>query len=335
MDSRLRFVLVLAIAAGLTYFRIRQRAAQRAAHSVPSAVSPRVGSAVTRTSLADARRAHPTRLVRQVHGGDPVDVPEPADPFDLVHYPAKPGPLAAYVSKDPHDGKRHPAIVWITGGDCNSIGDVWHDADRDNDQTAAAYRRAGVVLMVASLRGGNDNPGSEEQYFGETDDVLAAADYLSAVPWVDPARVYLGGHSNGANMALVTAEVSDRRFRAVITFGAGGAISGPTNFRGKPWPFDPSDKVEFRVRSPAYWLSSLHVPTFLIEGDGGNADSARWMRDHADGNANLHIAIVPGKTHFSVLGPGNDVMAAKVAADTGPTCGITLTDADVRAMAGR
>ena len=35
-------------------------------------------------------------------------------------------------------------------------------------------------MMFPSLRGGNNNPGSKEGFFGEVDDVLAAADLLQA-----------------------------------------------------------------------------------------------------------------------------------------------------------
>ena len=38
------------------------------------------------------------------------------------------GKLAAYLSSSDDDGQKHPAIIWITGGDCNSIGDVWSPA---------------------------------------------------------------------------------------------------------------------------------------------------------------------------------------------------------------
>ena len=59
--------------------------------------------------------------------------------FDLVRYPAGPGLMAAYLTPRPKDGRLHPAIVWITGGDSNSIDDLWHAAPASNDQTAAAY----------------------------------------------------------------------------------------------------------------------------------------------------------------------------------------------------
>ena len=108
-------------------------------------------------------------------------------------YPAPSGNLAAYLSPDPGDGRKHPAIIWITGGDCNSIGDVWTPAPLDNDQTAAAYREAGIIMFFPSLRGGNNNPGVKEGFLGEVNDVLAALKYLKNQSYVDANRIYLGG----------------------------------------------------------------------------------------------------------------------------------------------
>src|SRR5215831_21087993 len=144
----------------------------------PQARGPAIGPAGqpnAGVSLAEARRGFQTKLARKEKAGEPVPEP-PKGVFDLVHYQSPAGKLAAYLTPDPKDGKKHPAIVWITGGDCNTIGEVWEEAPPENDQTASAYRKAGIVMMFPSLRGGNDNPGLKEGFFGEVDDVLAAAD---------------------------------------------------------------------------------------------------------------------------------------------------------------
>ena len=328
MDRRLRFVLVILVAGGLAYFRSQRRTANRL---TPPASLTR-GSGGATVTLAEARRRHPTQLTRRLPAGDPVETP-PAGTFDLVRYSAPSTSLAAYVTPDPKDGQRHPAMVWITGGDCNTIGDVWSPAGRDNDQTAAAYRTAGVVLMFPSLRGGNDGPGRKERFCGETDDVAAAADYLAKLPWVDPKRIYLGGHSTGGTMALLTAETTDK-FRAVFSFGPVADVRSYGDSLGD-WPCDIEDVNEAAIRGPGFWLASVRTPTFVLEGDGrGNADSVRSMRDRSGNLPLLHWAVVPGKTHFSILAPANELLAKKVVADTGPTCNVTLTDADVAAIAG-
>jgi Fe-S cluster assembly iron-binding protein IscA len=105
----------------------------------------------TGASLAEARKGFTTTLrPRKKEAGSPAPDP-PADVFEKVQYQAAPGKLAAYVTPDPKDGKKHPAIVWITGGDCNSIDQgCWREGPAANDQSAAAYRKAGVVMMFPS-----------------------------------------------------------------------------------------------------------------------------------------------------------------------------------------
>ena len=282
-------------------------------------------------SLTAARHGFSTRLTRHLSDGTVPPTP-PAGVFDLVRYAAAPGMMSAYLTPDPKDGQRHPAIVWITGGDCNSIGEVWAPAERSNDQSASAYRAAGIAMMFPSLRGGNDSPGAQEKFLGETSDVVAAADYLARQPWVDPARIYLGGHSTGGTLALLVAESSER-FRAVFAFGPVATIRGYGDGLG-PWPFNLNDDREVAVRSPGAWLASVRTPTFVLEGDGrGNAASVEQMRHLAADLPALHWAIVPGKTHFSILAPANELLAGKILADTGPSTNIALSASDIASVA--
>src|SRR5262249_6398512 len=113
-----------------------------------------------------------TRITKTGALEPPVPTPPPGV-FNLIRYKSPLGELVAYVTPDPGDRAKHPAIVWITGGDCNSIGEMWTEQPRSNDQSAAAYRKARIVTMFPSLRGGNDNPGRREGFYGEVDDVMA------------------------------------------------------------------------------------------------------------------------------------------------------------------
>ena len=195
--------------------------------------------------MSEARQGFKTKLVRQASAKEPLPEP-PAGVFRTVQYESPAGKLAAYLTPDPHDGKKHPAIIWIVGGDCNSIGEVWEDAPESNDQTAAAYRKAGIVMMFPSLRGGNENPGAKEGFFGEVDDVLAAADYLGKQEFVDPHRIYLGGHSTGGTLVLLVAECSDR-FRAVFSFGPVDNVAG---YPPQYLPFDTASSREIELPQP-------------------------------------------------------------------------------------
>jgi hypothetical protein len=46
-------------------------------------------------------------------------------------------------------------------------------------------------------------------------------------------------------------------------------------------------------------------------------------------NPQIKFFVVPGRSHFSVLGPANTILAAKILQDTGETTNLTLTDAEL------
>jgi Fe-S cluster assembly iron-binding protein IscA/alpha/beta superfamily hydrolase len=275
-------------------------------------------------TLADARKDFKTTLRLQPNKAvkTPVAKP-PAELFEVVKYDAPLGKNTAYLSPDPKDGKKHPAIVWITGGDCNSIdAGCWRDGGAANDQSASAYRKAGIVMMFPALRGGNDNPGAKEGFLGEIDDVLAAAAFLKKQSFVDPDRVYLGGHSTGGTLVLLTSECSDA-FRAVFSFGPTDDVLG---YGLSDLPFVLTDPKELRLRAPGQWLQSVRSPTFVVEGTSAdNSDPLRKMKA-ATKNAKLSFFLVQGANHFNVLAPVNRVIAEKITKDTGPKCNLAFTE---------
>jgi dipeptidyl aminopeptidase/acylaminoacyl peptidase len=276
-------------------------------------------------TLAEARKGFTSHPSGQ-RSGDPVP-PPPPDTVRYVTYNSPSGQLAAYLSPEVHDGKRHPAIVWITGGDCNSIGDVWSPPEPGNDQTAGIFRSIGIVTMYPSLRGGNQNPGVKEGYYGEVEDVIAAAKTLRTLPTVDPQRIYLGGHSTGGTLALLVAEMTSD-FRGVFAFGPVADVSG---YDKEYLPFDTSNSKDVELRSPGYWLNSIRSPTWVIEGTDGNIDSLRAMKA-ASKNSLVHFVEVDGASHFSVLGPVNELIAGKIYKDSGPACSITLTSDEAQKL---
>jgi acetyl esterase/lipase len=276
------------------------------------------GQPAPKDSLLEARRGFQTELLRKGSAKKPIPEP-PARLFWAVRYDSPAGKLAAYVSPDPHDGKKHPAIIWIFGGFANSIGDTaWEDAPPSNDQSASAFRKAGILMMYPSFRGGNDNPGFKEGFFGEVDDVLAATDYLRKQEFIDPTRIYLGGHSTGGTLALLVAECSDR-YRAVFSFGPAADVKdyGPWNL-----PFNVADRREAELRAPIRWLSAIRNPVFVFEGtQRGNVADLEAMR-RASTNPLIHFYSIRGATHFSTLAPITRLIAGEILRDDGPTVNI-------------
>jgi acetyl esterase/lipase len=282
-------------------------------------------------TLTEARRGFVTKLAANSHSGSAPTEPPP-DVFRLVHYDSPAGKLAAYLTPDPGDGQKHPAIVWITGGDCNTIDALWEAAPRDNDQTAAAYRKAGIVMMFPSLRGGNNNPGRHEGFLGEVDDVVAAAKFLAQQGYVDRRRIYLGGHSTGGTLVMLVAASTDG-FRAVFSFGPAADVSG---YGPEYLPFDTANPRELELRSPGRWLSSVESPLFVFEGNDepSNIDSLRAM-SRASTNSLIRFLPVGGVSHFSILAPTNELIAAKILHDEGSETSIAFSAEELGAIGKR
>lgn len=246
-------------------------------------------------------------IVRSGEPVGPADSPTGTD-FDLIHYQSSVGPLAAYLTPDPGDGLKHPSVVWITGGDCNSIGDVWTPSPRSNDQSASAFRTAGIVMMFPSQRGGNDNPGQREGFYGEVEDILAATDHLVGLPHVDPAQIYLGGHSTGGTMVMLVAAYSDR-YRGVFALGP---VASPAQYGGEFIYCNLNDEQEMALRSPILWLHSVKSPLYVFEGAvDGNWEAIQPMVDR-NSNANIQFFKVPGHDHFSVIAPLTEKLADQI-----------------------
>jgi acetyl esterase/lipase len=295
----------------------------QAASSAGAPVVPALGR-----TLADARSGFHTRVRDMARPPSPPPEP-PARIFSLVRYASPAGSLAAYVTPRPAEGGRHPAIVWVHGGFDPSIDEFfWSPAPPENDQTARAFREAGVVLMLPSLRGGNDNPGKRETMYGEVDDVIAAGDYLANLDYVDPQRVYLGGHSTGGTLALLVAE-STSRFRGVFSFGPVGNVKGYADEA----TFDTSDETEVRLRSPMYFVSAIRSPTFVFEGTASPSNAgALSSLTHKKGAAPIHIRRVEGVSHFSILSPVTRLLAQKILRATGD---IEVSDSDLKEAVSR
>lgn len=282
-------------------------------------------------SFAERRAGLRTKVIRDPRGiAHEPPQPPPAGSFERVQYPSSLGPLWAYVSVPTPGAAPGPAIVWATGGFSNSI-----DADGltagppDNDQSAAAFPEAGIVLVKPSFRGGNDNPGRYEELYGEVDDLLAALAYTRRLPYVDPARVYLGGHSTGGTLVLLAAELSDN-FRAAFAFGP---VESARSYGENLAPFDPvglAAVAEWELRSPIVFLAELRRPAFVFEGERGNADCVwRLAQAAQDSRAPLRTFLLPWGDHFSILRPLTERVAQKILADTGESVSLRFGPEDL------
>ena len=284
-----------------------------------------VSAQAPKLSLTGFKKEFQTKLVKKEKIGEPVPDP-PAGMFEKIGYDTALGKMAAYISPDPKDAKKHPLIIWRVGGFANSIGGgEWEDADPKNDQSASQYRKAGVLMMYPSLRGGNQNPGYIEGCYGEVEDILAAAEHAKKLPYVDPNQIYLGGHSVGGTLALLVAAMEKNPFKAIIAFGP---IHSTAQYGTENVPFDVKDKMEMVGRAPVVFLNIIATDTWVIEGTEGNIEALRLMKEQSK-NPKVRFVEVPGN-HFQNLAPLNAIIAKHIMAAASGDGKFVLEDKDLK-----
>jgi dipeptidyl aminopeptidase/acylaminoacyl peptidase len=191
-------------------------------------------------------------------------------------------------------GGRKPAVVFLHGGFAFGARD-W--------TMAGPYQQAGFVVLMPRLRGENGQPGDFTLFYDEVDDVLAAAEYLALQPHVDPARLYVAGHSAGGTLTLLAAQAS-RRFRAAASFSG----SPDQNLFARTNPeylvFDPNNRREFILRSPLAFAASFKCPVRMYYGyqdayfGPTTEHTAQIAKQH---NLDVEAVGVPGD-HFTSVG---------------------------------
>ena len=170
--------------------------------------------------------------------------------------------------------RKYPAIMLIHGGPQGYWGQDW--SYRWNAQVFAA---AGYVVAMPNPRG---STGYGQKFIDDIngdwggrayDDVMAAADYVSQLPYVDSSRMVAAGGSYGGYMidwilghtqrfkALIShAGVYDLRTEAAETEELWFPI---WEFGGMPW-----DNPEMYARwSPSLFVKEFHTPTLVIGGE--------------------------------------------------------------------
>ncbi|HEV3443636.1 MAG TPA: alpha/beta fold hydrolase [Gemmataceae bacterium] len=207
---------------------------------------------------AKARTHFKTKLIRQGAAPQPWAPVEPPAGVKSMEYRSGALRLKAWINPPADPGQRKlPAVLFLHGG--------WAFGEDDWDMTKP-YRDAGYVVMAPMLRGENGQSGSFTMFSDEVDDVLAAADALARLPYVDDKHIYVSGHSAGGTLTLLAAMASPR-FKAAAAFSASPnqksfALQDPMNV-----PFDQGRALEYEMRSPMAFATSFKCPVRMYYGD--------------------------------------------------------------------
>jgi dipeptidyl aminopeptidase/acylaminoacyl peptidase len=182
----------------------------------------------------------------------------------------------AFIVKPPGftESQKYPVLFLIHGGPQGAWGESW--TYRWNAQVFAG---AGYVVVMPNPRG---STGYGQKFIDEIngdwggrpyDDIMAVADYIASLKYVDPDRMAAAGGSYGGYMvdwmlghttrfkALVSHDgVFDLRSMAAST----EELWFPMwEFKGMPW-----DNPDMYARwSPSYFVKDFKTPTLVIHGE--------------------------------------------------------------------
>lgn len=270
------------------------------------------GLVVAATPLMEARKDFSTKT----DGARDAKVLTPVRGGKAIKFQSGALQLSATVMTPKNKAAKLPAIVWLTGGFpcCGVDEETWAESPDANDQSARQYFDAGMVMLFPTLRGANGNPGTLDSYWGEVDDVLAAIEWLKHQPNIDPNRIWLGGHSAGATMAVLAAEAG-APVQGVIAFGGAAEVC---DYGAQRLHFDVHDTKECELRSPLKWLSTTATPMWFIAGAFDDSYGHWKLRAAAGAASNRHFFSITGATHFDALLPVNTLIAKRLAAGLPP-----------------
>jgi dipeptidyl aminopeptidase/acylaminoacyl peptidase len=217
-----------------------------------------------REDYALARQRFQTRLLERGPAPDEAQPLSPPPGARKIRYRSGSLDLVAWISEAADQRASRPGVLFLHGGNA-----LW----QGHWNLTRPYLEAGYVAMMPALRGENGLPGNFSGFYDETADVLAAAEVLRAQPGVDPARLFLAGHSIGGTLTLLSA-MSSPSFRGAASFS--GNPDARAFFRHFPEDirFDTADPQEFDMRSAACFAESFKCPVLLLHGSGEHSSDA-------------------------------------------------------------
>jgi dipeptidyl aminopeptidase/acylaminoacyl peptidase len=233
----------------------RQEMAESTRTESPSQPAARPGPPgpeveIQKEDYGQARSRFKTKLIRKIASPQQSSAVKPPRGVSEIEFASDDLRLKAWVNRPADVTRKHPAVLFLHGG---------FAFDKDDWNLSQPYRDGGFVVLTPILRGENGQPGSFTLWYDEVDDALAAAKYLSDLPYVDGSRLFIAGSSAGGTLALLAAEASNR-FRRAASFSASPDQVVLVKHAKMDLPFDKTDPRELQMRSPLAYAHSFKCP---------------------------------------------------------------------------
>jgi dipeptidyl aminopeptidase/acylaminoacyl peptidase len=228
------------------------------------------------------------RLTHSTPGGgveERLVVPE------KVTYPSDTLPINAYLfrPRDIRAGDRFPGIVFAHGGPTGQYVDTYQ-------MQMQFFASQGYVVLAPNFKGGSGygrafadlNDGCWAHC--DLDDLVAGAEYLRTLPFVDPANIGITGTSHGGLLSMAAATFAPGIFQASIPHGGTADrihyyhTQELRHIKQAEDEFGPLDGNEetYRYVSPFYSAAQVNTPMFVIWGEGkwpASDNSARYVAE--------------------------------------------------------
>ena len=231
-----------------------------------------------------------------------------------VSFPSRldkaPVPGTIMLPRNLDKSKKHPAIVWIhgSGSDQNFLG--WHPGSYRMYYSASVYlAQQGYVIITPDYRGssGFSRDWSTGVHMGlgikDSADVLASADYLKTLPYVDPDRIAVWGLSYGGYLTLSAMTQDPTLFRAGINVA--GVVDWATYGAGYTTPrlgTPVENPGVYHESAPIYFMEKLARPLLVLHGTNDRnvqfRDSLRLWDVLLKLGKPFEMGVYPGEIHF-------------------------------------
>lgn len=223
---------------------------------------------------------------------------------EKVRYASSDGySIAAYLYRPPtaRPDARVPGIVWVHGGPTGQYRDMLQPFGNGGSGDAQFFAQRGYAVLLPNIRGSSGyGKAFEDGNNGcwgvcDLEDVVAGAEYLKSLPYVNPDRMGITGTSYGGIMSMNAVTEAPDAFQAAIP--ASGYADWVHFSRGENelrhiklleyelGPLETSEEL-WRRASAIHGVANVSAPVFLVHGVGrypGSDQSelfAQGLRNH-------------------------------------------------------
>ena len=222
-------------------------------------------------------------------------------------------PLHAYMIKPPDfDASRtYPLLLYVYGGPgSQTVLDAWGGTRFVWHQLLA--QRGFIVASVDNRgTGGRGSDFKKQVYLKlgqlETEDQLAAARQLGALPFVDASRIGIWGWSYGGYMALLASFLSQGELAMGMSIAPVTSWELYDTIYTERFMRTPAENPDgYSAGSPITHAAKLEIPLLVVHGSGDDnvhfQNSVQLVKALEDANRQFSFRMYPNKAH-AIAGP--------------------------------